>query len=250
MKKIIAELIRSKVFVGYKESKLHKVLPSYMGISLALIVPVVMITSLIAVFLYSPPVKISSIILLTNYKLPISIIFIMTIIPVLIFSDFNFLSFYISFQTIESIVKKLKASWIQMWMSLSIISFLYSIILLLLIYSVSTLTLMFSPSISIKFQEVFSFPFVSFFFIPAEYLLVNMFVWGMVIIMRNKSTLLYWTMLVVLFVTTMLITIISPLESYSSLIFVTQLVGGIVLALVGIDVAFTYILSRFELNAE
>ncbi len=50
MKKIIAELIKSKVFVGYKESKLHKVLPSYMGISLALILPVVMITSLIPIF--------------------------------------------------------------------------------------------------------------------------------------------------------------------------------------------------------
>jgi len=53
MKKIIVELIKSKVFVGYNESKLHKIFPSYMGISLALIPPVVMMATLIPIFFYT-----------------------------------------------------------------------------------------------------------------------------------------------------------------------------------------------------
>ncbi len=250
MKKIISELIKSKVFVGYGESKLHKTLPSYMGISLALIPLFLIIASLIPIFLYTSPERISNIVLTVNYKLPISIIFITSIIPVLIFSDVNFLSFYISVQTIEDIAKKLKASWIQMWLSLSIISFIYSIVLLLLVYSVSALTLLLSQSISIGFKEMFPFPFISVFLIPAEYLLVNMFVWGMVLILHEKSTLIYWTMLFVLFAITMLITIIFPSENCSSLLFVTRLVSGIVLILLGLNGAFTYILSGFELKAE
>jgi len=137
-----------------------------------------------------------------------------------------------------------------MWLSLSIISFIYSVVLLLLVYSVSAVTLLLSQSISIGFKEIFPFPFVSVFLIPAEYLLVNMFVWGMVLILHRKSTLIYWTMLSVLFAITMFIIIAFPSESYSSLLFVTRLVSGVILISAGVDVALASTLTKPGLNVD